>query len=387
LARLFDVAPSVLDRAVAETKRRKREAENGGSFDVSTNPSARPTADPTASSVLAADAAASADFARFVATTNTNATAVEQLHADVARLSWHYVSHPLAELYAEISTLRRTAFDLLKGHQRPTESAELYVIAGRLCGLSAHVCLDVGDYDAAATQARTAWACADLVGHNGLRGWVRAAQSLIAFWNGDPLRAADLARAGQQFPAAGSIGARLASLEARSLAVAGDHEAAAAALVTAERAREHANGADEVQGMFAFPVAKQSTYAGTTYLAIGGPGHVRQEIRSAEAAVRLYREADDADQSVGDLFAAHIDLARGHMMAGSVDGTEAMLGFVLDAPPASRSASIARRLGDLAGELGAPEYRGSAHVAHLREQLTEAAMQPALPAAFPERGR
>jgi hypothetical protein len=139
--------------------------------------------------------------------------------------------------------------------------------------------------------------------------------------------------------------------------------------------------------MFAFPVAKQSTYAGTTHLAIGGPRHVRQAIRSAEAAVRLYRKAEDADRSVGDLFAAHIDLARGHLTAGSIDGTEAMLGFVLDAPPETRLASIARRLGDLAGELGAPEYRGSAHVAHLREQLTEAAMQSALPAASLERGR
>ncbi|WP_399088051.1 XRE family transcriptional regulator [Streptomyces sp. BBFR2] len=370
LADVFGIDLAVLDRAAAVSRQRRRESA----------PDVRSVEQEPARSLLAADAAEAADFARFIAGTNTSATALEGLHADVTRLARHYVSRPLAELYEEIGTLRRATFKLLEGRQRPADTAELYLLAGRLCGLSAHICLDAGDYDSAATQSRTAWACADLVGHNGLRAWTRAAQSLIAFWNGSPRQAAELARAGQEYTAPGSIGARLASLEARSLAVAGDRSGAAAALATAQLQRENTTGEDEFPGIFSFPMAKQFTYAGTTHLAIGGQRHVQAAITSAETAVRLYRNSEDADRSVGDLFAAHLDIARGHMKAGDIDGTEAMIRFVLDARPETRSASIARRLGELSSELGAPEFRDSAPVTRLRERLKEATMSTALPA-------
>ncbi|MFG2226044.1 helix-turn-helix transcriptional regulator [Streptomyces sp. NPDC048644] len=378
LAAVFGVDRSLLDRATAVSKQRRHSAVDAkpGMSGSAHGPSE--TVESAAAS-LAADAASSSAFIRFIAATNTDITAVEGLHADVARLARHYVSHPLSELHAEIRDLRETAFGLLKGRQRPSQTVELYVIAGRLCGISAHVCLDAGDYDSAAAQARAAWACADVAQHNGMRAWVRAADSLIAFWAGDTLRAAQLARAGQQFVAFGSIGARLASLEARALAAGRDQRGAVRALARAERLREKMNGEDEVPGIFSFPVAKQAAYAGTTHLALGGEIHVQQAIMSAETAVRLYRGAENDDRSVGDLFAAHVDLARGHMMAGDVDGTEAMLGYVLNARPETRSASIARRLGDLGEELSARAYRGSPQVANLRERLQEAAVRNPLP--------
>lgn len=377
LSDLFGVELAILDRAAAVSRQRRGEPSSKTRI-VEQAPTRR---------LLAADAAEAAEFARFLAGTNSSAAVLEGLHADVTRLARHYVSQPLAGLYGEIRTLRRATFALLEGRQRPSDTAELYLLAGRLCGLSAHVCLDAGDYDSAAAQSRTAWACADLVGHNGLRAWTRAAQSLIAFWNGSLRQAADLARAGQEFTAAGSIGARLAGLEARALAVAGDRDGAAAALATAQRRRESAADEDDFPGIFSFPLAKQCAYAGTTHLAIGGRRHVQAAITSAETAVRLYRSAEDADRSVGDLFAAHLDMARGHMKAGNVDGTEAMIGFVLDARPETRSASIARRLGEISGELDAPEFRDSTPVSHLRARLKEAAMAPAGPAVGREQQR
>lgn len=374
-AEVFGAELAVLDRAAAVSRRRRDRATS----------SAPSVADATstershAPNWLAADAAEAAEFTHFIAATNTSSAALEALRADVTRLARHYVSRPTAALNGEIAGLRRATFELLKGRQPPSDTVELYMLAGRLCGLSAHVCLDAGAYEFAAAQSRTAWACADLIGHNGLRAWTRAAQSLIAFWNDSPEQAAELARAGQEFRASGSIGARLASLEARSLAVAGDREGAAVALETAQRHREVTKGEDEFPGVFSFPVAKQFAYAGTTHLALGGRGHVQAAISSAETAVRLYRSADEADQSVGDLFAAHLDIARGHMKAGNVDGTEAMIGFVVDARPETRSASIARRLGELRGELGGPEFRDSTQVLRLRERLQEAATPSALP--------
>ncbi|MFF3497978.1 hypothetical protein [Streptomyces sp. NPDC003247] len=120
----------------------------------------------------------------------------------------------------------------------------------------------------------------------------------------------------------------------------------------------------------------------TTHLALGGPEHVRQAIAGADTAIRLYRSAEDDDRSVGDLFAAHVDLARAHLLLGDLDGTEAMLGFVLGSEPERMSAGIVRRLIALGRELSGPQYGGAAQAAHLRERLQHTAAL-ASPAAHP----
>lgn len=368
LAQVFGVDTAALDRAVAVSKSFRGE---GDSFSGSSKERPALPAVPSRLGVdaVSADALTSADFARFIAQRNADEFVVEQLEADVARFARAYVSHPLLELYVEIKRLRDGAFELLRGRQHPRQTADLYVAASRLCGLSAHVCLDLGDYDSAATHARTARACAEAAGHEGLLAWVRAVESLIAYWTGRYEQAARLAQAGRHHRARGSIGARLASLEARALAVAGDRVGAVAALADAEHFREAMADHDEVPGIFAFPAAKQFAYAGTSHLALGRREHVQQAIASANTAIRLYRSAEDDDQSVGDLFAAHVDLARSHLLLGDLDGTEAMLGFVLESPPERMSASIVRRLTALSRELSGPQYGGAVQAAHLSERL------------------
>jgi hypothetical protein len=89
------------------------------------------------------------------------------------------------------------------------------------------------------------------------------------------------------------------------------------------------------------------------------------------------------DRSTFDLLAAHLDLARGHMLAGNTDAIEALLGTVLESSTGGLSASILTRLNGLADELGAAQYRGSRQVAHLRERILDAATLAALPAADP----
>ncbi|MCC3772831.1 XRE family transcriptional regulator [Streptomyces sp. UNOC14_S4] len=362
LAVVFGIEASALDRAASVTKKRKKAGR-------CSSPSVERVTSPPSRRSLAVDAAASARFSRFVAARNTDAGAVEQLDAEVFTLARQYVSRPLSELYTGIRELRDETFELLRGRQRPRQTLDLYVTAGRLCGLSAHVCLDSGDYSSAMTHARTAWACAEEADHHGLRAWVRSMQSLISFWGGDPRTAAEFARAGQSFPVPGTVSVRLASLEARALGVTGDRRGATAALLRAERARDALQNSDEMPGIFSFPHAKQLTYAGTTYLSLGDRGSVRQAIVSATAAVDLYRGSDADDRSTGDLLAAHLDLARGHMLAGDMEAAETRLTFVLDSPPALLSASILRRLADLGDELGADEYRGSPGIARLRDRI------------------
>ncbi|MGW2894094.1 helix-turn-helix domain-containing protein [Streptomyces sp. NPDC001212] len=381
LAQVFSVDVAVLDQAVAVSKRQRDGAE---AAEVETVPSVLPPKDThVRGDPLSEDAVLSAEFARFVAQRNADEFVVEQLEADVGRLARTYVSHPLMEQYVEIKRLRDGAFDLLRGRQHPRQTTDLYLSASRLCGLSAHVCLDLGDYDSAATHARTARACAEAAGHEGMLAWVRSVESLIAYWTGRYEQAARLAQVGRRHRASGSIGARLASLEARALAIVGDTAGALAALSDAERSREAISGRDEVLGVFDFPAAKQFAYAGTTLLAVAGQEHVHRAIVSAETAIRLYRSADGDDQSVGDLFAAHLDLARGHLLLGDLDGTEEMLGFVLQSAPERMSASIVRRLTVLGRELEGPQYGGAAQAGHLRDRLQHTSARASLPAAHP----
>ncbi|MEU6709403.1 XRE family transcriptional regulator [Streptomyces wuyuanensis] len=378
LARVFAVDVALLDHAVAVSKRRR----DGMAGEVEW-PAPAPETPCVPVDRLSEDAARSADFARFIAQRNADEFVVEQLEADVCRLARTYVSHPLLEQHVEIKRLRNGVFDLLRGRQHPRQTTDLYLSAARLCGLSAHVCLDLGDYDSAATHARTARACAEAAGHEGMLAWVRAVESLIAYWTGRYEQAARLAQAGLRHRASGSIGARLASLEARALAIVGDSAGALASLSNAERSREAVSGRDEVPGVFDFPVAKQFAYAGTTLLAVGGQDHTQRAIVSAETAIRLYRSADGDDQSVGDLFASHLDLAHGHLLLGDLDGAEEMLRFVLEAPPERISASIVRRLIVLGGELEGSQYGVAAQVVRLRGRLQHTVVRASLPAAHP----
>lgn len=332
--------------------------------------------------VLAVDAAASAEFARHITVRNADAVTVVQLESDVARLARQFVSHPLSEVISEIRDLRDQTFTLLRGRQFPRQTADLYVIAGRLCGLSVHACLDAGAYESAATHARTVWACAEAAGDNELRAWVCSVESLIAFWNGRPLQAAQLAQAGQHYQSAGTIAVRLASLEARALAAAGNAAQAARALGTADRVRESVDGEREAPGIFTFPVAKQFAYAGTTYLDMGSGRNVRKAIGCAETAVSLYLRSADEDQSTGDLLASHLDIARGHMITGDIDAAESRLDFVLGSEPVLLSASIRTRLGAFVRELDDAQYRGSPQATRLRERIEDTARAVAAATRF-----
>ncbi|MER8046492.1 XRE family transcriptional regulator [Streptomyces sp. NPDC094032] len=378
LAQIFGVDVALLDLAVATSKGQRDGADAEITLSV---PS--PGESCFRGVPLSEDAAHSADFARFIAHRNADEFVVEQLEADVGRLARTYVSHPLMEQYVEIRRLRDGVFELLRGRQHPRQTSDLYLSASRLCGLSAHVCLDLGAYDSAATHARTARACAEAAGHEGMLAWVRAVESLIAYWTGRYEQAARLAQAGRRHRASGSIGARLASLEARALAIIGDSAGALAALSDAERSREAISGGDEVLGVFDFPAAKQFAYAGTTLLAVGGREHVHRAIVSADTAIRLYRSGDGDDQSVGDLFAAHLDLASGHLLLGDLEGTEAMLAFVLQSSPERMSASIVHRLTVLGRELEGPQYGGAVQALHLRDRLQHTAVRASQSAAHP----
>ncbi|KPI06830.1 hypothetical protein OK074_4011 [Actinobacteria bacterium OK074] len=327
---------------------------------------------------LAADTELSARLTRHAAETNVDALVLEQFDADVERLARDFVSRPLPLLIPDIRTARGAVFRLLEGRQHPSQTRHLYVVAGWLSGLAAHVSLDLGDRSAAATHARTVLQCAEISEHSSLRAWARSFQSLAAYWAGDYRRAGDLAQAGHsegRGPGAGTIKARLLSLEARARAAEGDNRSALRVLALAHEARSAA-GLDELPGVFSFPEAKQCAYAGTTLLAVGGDEWTRHAIGASNRAVELYHAGPEGDRSPGDLQAAHLDLATAYLASGQVERAGAKLSEVFTAE--MFTASITIRLRNLAALLGSEPYRGAPSAVDLRTHIHEATVRPAL---------
>ncbi|MGW6412869.1 helix-turn-helix domain-containing protein [Streptomyces vinaceus] len=327
---------------------------------------------------LADDTELSARLARHAAETNVNALVLEQFDADVERLARHFVSRPLPLLIPEIRTARGAVFRLLEGRQHPSQARHLYVVAGWLSGLAAHVSLDLGDRCAAATHARTVVQCAEISEHSPLRAWARSFQSLAAYWAGDYRRAGDLAQAGHREgrgPGVGTIKARLLSLEARARAAEGDNRSALRVLALAHEERSAA-GPDELPGVFSFPEAKQWAYAGTTLLAVGGDEQTRRAIGASNRAVELYHAGPEGDRSPGDLQAAHLDLATAYLASGQVERAGAELSEVFTAEVFT--ASITIRLRNLATLLGSEPYRGAQSAIDLRAHIHEVTVRPAL---------
>ncbi|MBB5156091.1 hypothetical protein [Saccharopolyspora phatthalungensis] len=257
---------------------------------------------------------------------------------------------------------------------------QLYLEASRVTGLQAHLCLDLGHYREAHTHAGTAFLCADLAGHNGMRAWVRGLQSLISYWDGHLADAVEFARDGARHCAQGSVAARLPSLEARACAALGDKNNALAALDRADRARSIV--VDDDAGLLTFPRAKQAVYAGTTLLALGDRASAARAARESSQALELYEAAAPTDRSSGDMLAARLDLGSAYLLQDDLDGLHGHLEIVLAVPPIRRTASVVKRAADIGQRLDHSRYANSAQGRQLRSAITAfCASPPALPNA------
>src|SRR5690606_8971959 len=142
------------------------------------------------------DARATIRRIRQIADRAVHETTLDRIDTDIDRLSRHYVSRPLAALYDDIRDLRVEALELIEANPRPAQARRLHLAASRLCGLQAHVCLDLGRYDLADTHAAAAFTMAETAGHPDMLAWSRALQSLIGYWDGRLPEAASAAESG-----------------------------------------------------------------------------------------------------------------------------------------------------------------------------------------------
>lgn len=297
---------------------------------------------------LAADE--SATWAQWAEASNVGDIALEQLMADTRDLALDYLTSDPVLLFGRTRNLRDRVFTLLEGHQYPRQSADLYVVAGYLCGLLAWMSSDLGQLRAADAQGRTAWLCAELAGRNELRAWVLSTRSKIAFWDGRLKEAITRARQGASYRTGGTVGVLLACQEADAWSQLGAHDEAIAALARAEDARDAVTEADDIGGLFSCLPARQENYAAGVRLRVGAP---TEALQAAENALTLL--ASQPVRAYGTEAQIHISRAAAHLDTGEAEGALEALAPVLALPPDHRLAPVTERLRALTSGLSHPQ--------------------------------
>ncbi|MBV9013864.1 MAG: hypothetical protein JO272_17805 [Pseudonocardiales bacterium] len=292
--------------------------------------------------VIAMSAGRARDFLTRIEASNVGAETLDQLADDLRRLVVAYLQQPLPTLLGDLVGTQDRAFELLEGRQPPTQTRDLYLVAGITCGLMAMASRDLGAAHDAMTQARTGYACADNAGHDGLRTWIRGLQANIAHWSGRWADAVRYARLGAE-PAARSRGTAvvlLASGEARALGALNRFTEARAALARAAQARERVqpDDLDDLGGLCTFRRPNQLAYAAET-LFWGGAPEAGQAERFALEALATYPAVIEGGSFRNETNARCV-LAVARVAQGEVEGAAEALGPVLALPPAQRDHTI-----------------------------------------------
>lgn len=326
-------------------------------------------------------------FAVTVEGSNVGPETLDQLRDEVSRLAGAYPQQPLPALLGDLTDLQDVAFRVLEGRQRPAETRELYLLAGAITGMLAKASHDLGDPHAAMTQARTAYICADNADHHGLRAWTRGLQSMVAYWAGWPHEAVRYAQLGAE-PAGlitGTTAVWLPAQEARAWAVLGDQEAASAAIMRAERARDgvRPDDLDALGGILTFTRPRQLYYAADARVWLAGEEHRAEQ--AATDAITAYEQATSAEQSFSDLAGSRADQALARVRRGELDGAAQALRPVFDLPSEQRIGGITASAMRVHAALHDPALH-TASVARDLQQEIEAYSQVPAAAALP-RGR
>jgi transcriptional regulator with XRE-family HTH domain len=287
---------------------------------------------------------------------NVGPAALDQLDSDVARLSQALVSKPILSVCLELIETRDAVYALLQGRQLPRQTTDLYVIAGKVCGLLANVCLDLGYNIAADEHARAAYAYGEITGHGALSAFGRATQSLIAYWTGAYHDAVTLAQSGRGITDSPNVRARLMALEARALAKLGRSDQVSVLIREATDAIERADAWIAPGGHLEFTPAKLHYYATNALVDVECNSDA---IAHGEQSIRLYRATPSHVRSYGDEAGCNVALADVFVRQGAIDRAADWLGPVLAHPHTGSVPLLRNMLGGLRRQLASPALRGA----------------------------
>src|SRR5712691_7925909 len=293
-------------------------------------------ADPpgTEKGMIALSAHRARNFAQTAGESALSGEEMSRLQDEVSSLARAYPRLPLADVLGDLVGMQDDLFTLLEGRRKPADARELYFLAAVTGGMLAKASHDLADSQAAMTQARTAFICADLADHNGLRAWVRGLQSLIGYWAGRPHDAIHYAKSGGEYAAASgnSTAVWLPLSQARAWAAIGNAAGARAGVERAEAARERVrtDDLDQFGGICQFGRTRQLYYAADALAWL--PSEAAAAAQYSAAAVDAYRDSDGPEWAFGDQAGSQSDLAISRIGQGEIEGAGEALAPVLELP-------------------------------------------------------
>jgi hypothetical protein len=296
---------------------------------------------------------------------------LEQLRADLARLSREYMTGEPLPMFLEMRRVRDRVHTALDRRLWPRDQAELYLILGCLNCLMA-VAADGLGYPASADEfLRAGWAYATVIDHRPLMAQLRLQLAQIAYWSGRRREARDLAANGLYYLSAGPNAANLHLQVARAAASLGDADAARQAISAADDARQqdYQDELLEIEGEFSLSQATHHYFAGSALSQIEGAE--RDAAAELEQAAHMYAAGPQAGEQHGwDCKAiAHIDLATVRLREGDLEAASAAAQPALLVPPNQRIGSISLRFGAVRVELARPRYQGSRRASQLDQEI------------------
>ena len=296
-------------------------------------------------------------------------SALEQLHAEAQKAAHAYYVTPPMTMLVDLLRLRGVVYAQLDRVQKPRQKAELYLIAGQVCGLLSSVSWDLGHPEVADEHARAAHTYGAVIDHPSLQAWARALQVTGTFWSGRPRRAVSIATAALEVAPEGTARARLLAVNARSLALLGARDEVASALAGAEFELDKAGNdsfLDEIGGELGFNRARLALCAGAAFVSLGDGE--RAEIE-ALAALELFGLVPPQLKWAAGELGARIDLAAARILRNDLAGAEDALRQVFDLESQRRTEALTRRLTDIGVVLRTSQFRRAVEATRIGEAI------------------
>jgi hypothetical protein len=305
------------------------------------------------------------------AASSLDPSVLEHLHAAAQRASRSYYVTPPMEMLADLVRLRDTVYHQLDRTHKPRQQAELYLIAGEVCGLLSSVSWDLGNADMAEEQARAAYTYGNVIDHPSLCAWARALQVAVAFWSGQPRRATEIATGALAFAPPGTARARLHSVNARALALVGARQEVTSELNAAADELDRAGDdpfLDEIGGELGFDRPRHALCAGAAFVALGDG---EQGESASQTAIDLFAGMPEKVRWGAGELGAWVDLGTARTLRNDLAGAEDALERVLTLAPEHRTEALARRLTSLGRLLGTTKYQGATEAIRMGEAIED----------------
>jgi hypothetical protein len=295
---------------------------------------------------------------------------LEQIRADVIRLSHDYMTGEPFALFREMRRVRARMYAALDRSLWPRDQTYLYFLLGCLSDLMAVAAYDLGNSPAGEELIRAGWAYAVAIDHRPLMAQLRLQLASMVTWP-QPRRSREYAANGLEYLSAGPNAVQLHLLYGRAAARVGDAAAARRAIASAMQAREREYSDEllEIGGEFDLSQASQHSLAGSALIEI--PGAESEAAGELERAADLYGAGPQQGESHRYTLEARarIDLATARLRGDQLDAATDALAPVLSLPAVKRTTGMLHRLTVVRRELAQPRYQGSAEAAVLDEQI------------------